>query len=125
MVLQILLPSSSRCLRTFSVSFSFFQPVTELTVTRKNHITNAEILDAKRPIMSPYVPEIQRTRAISVLMEARKISCTGRPKERKFWMAKAAAALPVRGSMWILQMTVMMVARADCATARTIRPWYL
>jgi hypothetical protein len=40
-------------------------------------------------------------------------------------MAKAIAALLLRGSMWVLQMMVMMVARADCVTARTTRPWYL
>ena len=92
---------------------------------RTHHTPRPEATDAKKPAVSPYVPKIQMTRAMIVLKKARKISCTGRPKERKFWMAKAAAALPVRGSMWILQMTVMMVARADCATARTIRPWYL
>ena len=40
-------------------------------------------------------------------------------------MAKAIAALLSRGSRWVLKMMVMMVARADCATARTIKPWYL
>ena len=79
-VFQILSRSSSRFLRTFFVSFSFSQPMTELKVTRTNHIATPKALDAKKPAMSPYAPEIQRTRARSVLMKARRISCMGRPK---------------------------------------------
>ena len=124
-VFQISLRSLSRFVRTFPESSSFSQPMTERQMKRTHHMPKPEVNDAKRPPMSPYVPKIQMTRARIVLTKAKRMSCIGRPKYRKFLMAKAAAALLLRGSMWVLQMMVMMVARADCATARTIQPWYL